>query len=186
MTLTRDEAYNLVESKIKRKNIVKHMLAVEAIMRSLAEYFGEDKEIWGLTGLLHDVDFEEVGENFSMHGLKAEEILKGLVPDEVIQAIKAHNYMHTDQIPTTALDKALHLIETEYPINEWNVYVIYVSDGEDFDPDKTCHYIEKLFDKKVNIYDLQKVLACSQVTPYKNQTMADFLSKINLMENERR
>ena len=107
MTLTRDEAYNLVESKIKRKNIVKHMLAVEAIMKSLAEYFGEDKEIWGLTGLLHDVDFEEVGENFSMHGLKAEEILKGLVPDEVIQAIKAHNYEYTGVQPKTWMEKAL-------------------------------------------------------------------------------
>ncbi|RJX15574.1 HDIG domain-containing protein [Candidatus Bathyarchaeota archaeon] len=107
MTLTRDEAYNLVESKIKRKNIVKHMLAVEAIMKSLAEYFGEDKEIWGLTGLLHDVDFEEVGENFSMHGLKAEEILKGLVPDEVIQAIKAHNYEYTGVQPKTRMEKAL-------------------------------------------------------------------------------
>jgi len=107
LTLTRDEAYNLVESKIKRKNIVKHMLAVEAIMKSLAEYFGEDKEIWGLTGLLHDVDFEEVGENFSMHGLKAEEILKGLVPDEVIQAIKAHNYEYTGVQPKTRMEKAL-------------------------------------------------------------------------------
>ena len=107
MTLTRDEAYNLVESKIKRKNIVKHMLAVEAIMKSLAEYFGEDKEIWGLTGLLHDVDFEEVGENFSMHGLKSEEILKGLVPDEVIQAIKAHNYEYTGVQPKTRMEKAL-------------------------------------------------------------------------------
>lgn len=107
MTLTRDEAYNLVESKIKRKNIVKHMLAVEAIMKSLAEYFGEDKEIWGLTGLLHDVDFEEVGENFSMHGLKAEEILKGLVPDGVIQAIKAHNYEYTGVQPKTRMEKAL-------------------------------------------------------------------------------
>jgi len=97
----------LVESKIKRKNIVKHMLAVEAIMKSLAEYFGEDKEIWGLTGLLHDVDFEEVGENFSMHGLKAEEILKGLVPDEVIQAIKAHNYEYTGVQPKTRMEKAL-------------------------------------------------------------------------------
>jgi len=57
----------------------------------------------------------------------------------------------------TALDKALYLIETEYPVNEWNVYVIYVSDGEDFDPDKTCQYIEKLLDKRVNMFSYVEV-----------------------------
>jgi len=57
----------------------------------------------------------------------------------------------------TALDKALYLIETEYPINEWNVYVIYVSDGEDFDSNKTCQYIKKLLDKKVNMFSYVEV-----------------------------
>lgn len=53
--ITRDEAFRLVEENVGKKNIVKHMLAVEAIMRSLAKHFGEDENLWGLTGLLHDL-----------------------------------------------------------------------------------------------------------------------------------
>ncbi|HDN05875.1 MAG TPA: HDIG domain-containing protein, partial [Candidatus Bathyarchaeota archaeon] len=55
--MTRDEAFRLVEENVGKKNIVKHMLAVEAIMRSLAKHFGEDENLWGLTGLLHDIDY---------------------------------------------------------------------------------------------------------------------------------
>ncbi|RLI40775.1 phosphohydrolase, partial [Candidatus Bathyarchaeota archaeon] len=57
--MTRDEAFRLVEENVGKKNIVKHMLAVEAIMRSLAKHFGEDENLWGLTGLLHDIDYEK-------------------------------------------------------------------------------------------------------------------------------
>ena len=49
--MTREEAYNLVVRSTKNKNLIKHMLAVEAGMRALAERFGEDPDIWGLAGL---------------------------------------------------------------------------------------------------------------------------------------
>lgn len=57
--LTRDEALDLIKKNVQKKNVQKknvvyHMLAVEAIMRSLAKHFGEDEDRWGLVGLLHE------------------------------------------------------------------------------------------------------------------------------------
>jgi len=52
----------------------------------------------------------------------------------------------------SAIDKAIYLIDTEYPIEEWNVYTIYMSDGEDFDPQKTIVYIDKLIQKRINMF----------------------------------
>ena len=57
--MNRNEALELVKENIKNPNLVKHVLAVEAIMRELARYFGEDEELWGLAGLLHDLDYEK-------------------------------------------------------------------------------------------------------------------------------
>ncbi|MBM4388739.1 MAG: hydrolase, partial [Deltaproteobacteria bacterium] len=60
MDFTRTQAVELLKEKIKTDYTVKHCLASEAIMRALAARFGEDEELWGLTGLLHDLDLEEV------------------------------------------------------------------------------------------------------------------------------
>jgi len=89
--ISREEALELVKKYLKNDKMVKHVLAVEAIMRALARELGEDEEVWGLTGLLHDLDYELVGKDLSKHGLITPEIIKGKVPDEVIDAIKAHN-----------------------------------------------------------------------------------------------
>ncbi|MEM3694963.1 MAG: HDIG domain-containing protein [Candidatus Bathyarchaeia archaeon] len=105
--LTRDEALNLVKKHVTKRNVVYHMLAVEAIMRSLAKHFGESEELWGLVGLLHDVDYEKTEANPERHSLLAEEILKGLVPEEVVRAVKAHNFVHTGVMPETRMEKAL-------------------------------------------------------------------------------
>ena len=56
--MTREDAYNLVTDWTKNKNLVKHMLAVEAEMRALAKLFGEDEDLWGIAGLVHDADYE--------------------------------------------------------------------------------------------------------------------------------
>ncbi len=105
--LSREEALNLIKSWISKRNVILHMLAVEAIMRNVARYLGEDEEVWGLAGLLHDIDYEETEEKPDKHGLLAEEILKGHVSDEIINAIKAHNFKYTGVKPQSLLDKAL-------------------------------------------------------------------------------
>jgi putative nucleotidyltransferase with HDIG domain len=83
------------------------MLAVEAIMRSIAEHFGENEDTWGLVGLLHDIDYEKTEINPEKHSLLAEEILKGIVPEEIVRAVKAHNFRHTCVMPETRMEKAL-------------------------------------------------------------------------------
>ena len=105
--VTREEALNFVKEHVARRNIVYHMLAVEAIMRSTARYFGEDEEKWSLVGLLHDIDYEKTETAPEKHSLLAENILKGLVSEEIIRAIKTHNFKHTGVMPETRMEKAL-------------------------------------------------------------------------------
>ena len=89
--MNRQEALDLVNSKVKAKNLLKHMLAVEAVMRRLAEHFGEEVEVWGLTGLLHDLDYDETAQQPERHSLLTAEWLKPYDLDEkIIHAIKAH------------------------------------------------------------------------------------------------
>jgi putative nucleotidyltransferase with HDIG domain len=105
--MRREEALALVRERISKRNWLNHMLAVEGIMRGLAERFGEDVEKWGLLGLLHDVDFEETEDTPERHGLKAEEILRGKVSEDVVKAIKAHNHEYTGVKPESRMEKAL-------------------------------------------------------------------------------
>jgi putative nucleotidyltransferase with HDIG domain len=105
--LTRNEALNLVRKNVTKKNVIYHMVAVEAIMRSVAKHFGEDEDQWGLIGILHDVDYEKTEATPEKHSLVAEEILKGVVPDELMKAIKTHNFKYTGVMPETRMEKAL-------------------------------------------------------------------------------
>ena len=87
--------------------MMKHSLAVEAIMKEMAGRLDKDAELWSLTGLLHDLDYEYTQKELEKHANLSAQILEGLLPERGVNAIKAHNYMHTDYIPTTSLDKAL-------------------------------------------------------------------------------
>lgn len=90
--MNRDKAVKLLEEHLKNKNLVKHCLATEACMRAFAKHFGEDEDTWGITGILHDLDYEYTSEDPHNHGLKTAEMLKDKdVPEEMIHAIKAHN-----------------------------------------------------------------------------------------------
>ena len=105
--LTRNEALNLVRKNVTKRNVVYHMLAVEAIMRGLAKYSGENEELWGLVGLLHDIDYEKTENTPEKHSLLAEDMLRGLVSQAVIRAIKTHNHQYTNVTPETRMEKAL-------------------------------------------------------------------------------
>ncbi|MBW2609126.1 MAG: HDIG domain-containing protein [Deltaproteobacteria bacterium] len=90
--INREEALSLLKEHIQNQNLIKHCLATEAVMIALADSLGEDRERWGLTGLLHDLDVELVDSDLSRHTLETEKILqeKG-VADDIIRAIKLHN-----------------------------------------------------------------------------------------------
>ena len=105
--LTRDEALNLVRGHVSKRNVVYHMLAVEAIMRALARHFGDDEEKWGLVGLVHDIDYEQTETTPEKHGLVAEQILREKLPEEFLRAVKAHNSRYTGVEPKSVMEKAL-------------------------------------------------------------------------------
>ena len=105
--MNREEALSLVRAHMKTEFIVRHVLAVEAIMRGLAEFYGEDSNLWALTGLLHDIDYELVSGDMKRHGLLAEEILASKVSGETIRAVKAHNHVNTGFAPESKMEKML-------------------------------------------------------------------------------
>lgn len=104
--MTREEALELVQQHLKNKNLVKHVLAVEAIMRALAHHFHEDEAAWSLCGLLHDLDYDETKDKPDQHTLITEKILieKG-IESQIIHAIKCHNHCAE---PQSLMDKAIY------------------------------------------------------------------------------
>lgn len=105
---TREQAYNELKKHVQNKNLIKHMLSVEAVMRGLADHLGEDADIWALTGLLHDIDYDKTKDNPELHSLKAAELLSEMgYPEDMVYAVKVHNYYHG--LPrVSTLDKALY------------------------------------------------------------------------------
>ncbi len=96
-----------MQKYLRTKNLVKHSYAVEAIMRTLAGRLGEDPELWGITGLLHDLDFDFTKEEPEKHSLMTIKLVGELLPEESVNAIKAHNFEYTAEIPQSYLDKGL-------------------------------------------------------------------------------
>lgn len=111
--MNREEALMLVKKHVKNKNNIKHMLAVEAVMRELAEKFGEDEDTWGIAGLVHDIDMEEVDYRKypKKHGKRGAEILKeNNASEEVVKAAMAHN-KETGAKRETLLEKAIFCVD---------------------------------------------------------------------------
>ena len=104
--MDRIEALALVREYVKNENLVRHMLAVESAMRFYAELWGEDVEVWGLTGLLHDFDWE-IHPTLEQHPQDGAPILRGFGVDEVIvRAILSHAD-HTGVPRVSRMEKAL-------------------------------------------------------------------------------
>lgn len=89
--LSKGEALELLTKYLKDERMVKHCIAVGAIMRVLGGRLGEDSGTWELIGLLHDIDYDYVGRDMSRHGLGALEILEGVLSREALEAIASHN-----------------------------------------------------------------------------------------------
>jgi len=106
--MTRQEALELMKKNVANHNLQKHCLAVEAVMKALARHFKEDVETWGLTGLLHDIDYDQTKDDPARHSLIGGEMLAGLeVSANIVAAVKAHNDRHG--LPReTRMEKALY------------------------------------------------------------------------------
>jgi putative nucleotidyltransferase with HDIG domain len=105
--MNRAEALDIVHEYVKNENLVRHMLAVESAMRFYAAKFNEDQETWGITGILHDFDWE-IHPTLEEHPLAGAPILRDKgVPDEIIRAVLSHAD-HTGVPRQTQMEKALY------------------------------------------------------------------------------
>jgi len=105
--MDREEALDSVCANVENENLVKHMLATEAVMRVLARKLGEDEEVWGITGLLHDIDVELTEGDMSAHSRLGADLAREMgASEEMAHAILCHNEAHGVPLETR-LDKAL-------------------------------------------------------------------------------
>lgn len=91
---TRDQAWNLLCQWVQSDSLRKHMLAVEAALRAYARRYGEDEELWGITGLMHDLDFErfpDMEDAVDGHPRSSLRLFRQLdYPLELIHAVEGH------------------------------------------------------------------------------------------------
>jgi putative nucleotidyltransferase with HDIG domain len=139
--MSREEAMELLKQEVKQKNLIKHCLAVEAVMGRLATHFGENEEKWALAGLLHDIDYDETADDPMRHSMLGAQMLadRGL-DEEIVYAVRVHNDTHglprksvmdkalfasdplTGLIVASALihpAKKLHSIDTDFVVNRF-------------------------------------------------------------------
>jgi putative nucleotidyltransferase with HDIG domain len=101
----RNDAVVLLEEWVENDGLRKHMYSVEAAVRHYARMRGQDEDLWGLAGLLHDLDWEKYPDQ---HPLTAVEHLRELgYPEEILQAIMAHRSDFTGVKPESELDRVL-------------------------------------------------------------------------------
>ncbi len=115
--MDREESWELLREWTESDSLRKHMLAVEAAMRAYAREFGEDEEKWGITGLLHDMDYEKhpTPDEHPMVGVG--ELEKRGYPEDVLHAIKAHaDYL---DVPRDTL-----MAKTLYAVDELSGFIV--------------------------------------------------------------
>jgi putative nucleotidyltransferase with HDIG domain len=110
---TRQDAWKLVNEYTENQNLVRHMLAVEAVMRAYARHFGEDEELWATVGLIHDFDYERYPElSVEGHPVVGARLLREWGwPEEIIRAVLAHAGEYTGVPPESRLEKTLVAVD---------------------------------------------------------------------------
>ncbi len=107
---TREDAWKLLTSYNQSESLRKHALAVEGVMRYFARQYGEDETVWGIIGLIHDLDYEQYPDQ---HCIKTEEILREHEwPEDYIRAVISHGYgICTDVEPRSTMEKVLFAVD---------------------------------------------------------------------------
>ena len=119
--LSREQAWDLFCSWTASESLRRHVLAVEAAMRTYARRFGEDEEQWGLVGMLHDLDYERYPDLETGHPRKALEELRKLgYPEELVDAVAGH-------APYLGVPRTTPLAKTLYAVDELSGFVTAVA-----------------------------------------------------------
>ncbi len=113
MNPTREDAWKLLTEYTQSPSLLNHGLAVEAAMRAYARRFGEDEELWGIVGLIHDFEYERYPNlGPGGHPFKGTEILESLGwPEIIINGVKAHAPDLTHHTPTTPMEKTIFAVD---------------------------------------------------------------------------
>jgi putative nucleotidyltransferase with HDIG domain len=117
---TREEAWLLLNEFTSNQNLVRHMLAVEAAMRRYARRFGEDEELWGIVGLVHDLDYEQ-HPTADEHPYAGAAILRQRGwPQEIVDAVLSH-------ADYTGIPRDTLLRKTLYAVDELTGLIVAVA-----------------------------------------------------------
>ncbi|MCO1601587.1 HDIG domain-containing metalloprotein [Desulfosporosinus nitroreducens] len=159
--MTREEAYMELTKYVDNKNLLKHMISTEAVLIRLAKLFDQDPDLWGMAGLLHDIDYEDTKELPEEHSLKGAEILENMgFSEELVYAVKVHNERH-GLLRNSLLDKALYATDPMTGL---------IVAGALIRPDKKLSgvdvpFLRKKFDQKAFAKgaNREQILTCSEL-----------------------
>ena len=156
--MDRDSALSLVKEKVSNKNLIKHMLACEVLMRELARTFSENEEKWGLAGLLHDLDYDLTFKDLPNHGITTAKWLDGKVDADILQAIAAHPG-HFPRV--TKMDKALYAVD---PITGFVVACALIHPDKKLSSINEEFIIKRMDEKRFAAgADREQIKACSEL-----------------------
>ena len=105
--MDRETAHAFARERCLKETTVRHLISVEGVMRALARRFGEDEELWGLTGLFHDLDQDQTGGGDDMENharLAASWLREAGVDERVVNGVLAHAY---EEYRTDRMSKAV-------------------------------------------------------------------------------
>lgn len=158
--ISRDEALKILNENIKSQNLIKHSLAVEAIMRGLAKFFKEDEEKWGILGLLHDIDYEKTRDKPEEHSLIGSQMLKEMgFEEEFTRAVASHNEIH-NILPDSLMAKALFVSDPLSGLIVASTLVLPSKKISDLTVENVLNrFKEKAFARSVN---RQHILKCEE------------------------
>ena len=109
---TREQVLTLLREWTKNPSLIKHALAVEAAMRGMARRFGEDEEVWGVVGLIHDFDYERFPRPPEHTREGAKELRRLGWPEEIVGAMLSHAHWNQDEYPLdTPLRRSLFAVD---------------------------------------------------------------------------
>ncbi|NLB78836.1 MAG: HDIG domain-containing protein [Clostridiaceae bacterium] len=171
--MDRNRAMEELKLRIENKNTMKHSLAVEAIMRKLAIRFNEYADLWGMAGLVHDIDYERINGDMTQHGKMGADILEVLNFDNtIVYAVRAHNPINN--IPRRRkIDKALYCADPMSGLIIACALIVPSKKLKDIDDDFVMKkYHQKGFARGVN---REQIAICTEI----DLTLEEFI-KISL------
>ena len=159
--ISKEKALNLIDENIKTENLKKHTWAVGQIMKKLAEELDRDEDKWEILGLVHDLDYEETKDNPENHATKSAKMVEGMVPDDVVRAVKSHNHKHTGVEPKSDMENALIAADAVSGLIVATALVMPNSKLEEARPES----VEKKFDDSsfAKNIDRDRILFCEKI-----------------------